>query len=87
MTDTEPGRRQLALARLKRKHDYYAHVLAFVLFNGFLVGIWALTGAGFFWPMFPLALWGFGLIMHTWDTFAPNSPSEKRIRREMDRMP
>ncbi|GAA3794689.1 hypothetical protein GCM10022380_09540 [Amycolatopsis tucumanensis] len=86
VTDTEAGRREHAVARLKQKRDYYQHVAVFVLINGFLIGVWALTGADFFWPVFPLGAWGVGLIMHTWDTFSPNSPSERRIRREMDRM-
>ncbi|MFD4193372.1 2TM domain-containing protein [Amycolatopsis thermoflava] len=86
MTDTEAERRAHAVARLKQQRDYYQHVVDFVLFNGFLIVIRVLTGAGFFWPVFPLGAWGVGLITHTWDTFSPNSPSERRIRREMDRM-
>src|SRR5664279_6419847 len=32
-----------------------------MLVNGFLVVIWAMTGAGFFWPVFPIVGWGIGV--------------------------
>lgn len=40
--------RERAIARLKRKHDFGAHLFVYLVVNGFLIGIWALTGAGFF---------------------------------------
>lgn len=40
------------------------HAGPYLLINGMLVGIWALTGHGFFWPFFPIAGWGIGLAMH-----------------------
>ena len=33
---------------------------------GFLVLIWALTGFGCFWPVWPLAFWGFFVFRHAW---------------------
>jgi hypothetical protein len=35
---------------------------AFVAVNLLLIAIWAATGAGYFWPMWPLLGWGLGLI-------------------------
>lgn len=40
------------------------HAAAYGLTNSLLVGTWALTGEGFFWPFFPIAGWGIGLGMH-----------------------
>lgn len=77
--------RQRAIAKLKAKREFGAHVLAFVLVNAFLVVIWAVTGAGFFWPVFPILGWGIGLAFHAWDVYG-REPSEEKIRREMDRM-
>jgi hypothetical protein len=34
----------------------------FVLVNLMLIAIWAATGAGYFWPMWPLLGWGLGLL-------------------------
>src|SRR5437016_6041215 len=56
--------RERASARLKKKDEFAHHLLAFVLVNGLLVVVWALTGHGFFWPAFPWPDWGIGLTFH-----------------------
>jgi Domain of unknown function (DUF1707)/2TM domain len=40
------------------------HVRTFLLVNALLVSIWLLTGAGYFWPMWPFLGWGIGLAAH-----------------------
>jgi hypothetical protein len=45
-----------------------------------------LTGSGFFWPVFPMFLWGIGLVLNAWDGYGRKQVSEDRIRREMERM-
>ena len=37
-------------------------VAAFLAVNLVLIVIWAATGAGYFWPIWPLLGWGLGLI-------------------------
>lgn len=92
MTENENGPlseeelRERAVKRLRKKQDFFRHLVVFVLVNTFLVVIWAISGVGFFWPVFPLLGWGIGLTMHAWDTFASTGFGEARIRREMDRM-
>jgi hypothetical protein len=79
--------RQQAIDRLRRRRDLQAHVIAYLLVNLFLVGIWLLTSpGGFFWPMFPLFGWGIGVAFHIWDVYSPESPPEERIRREIERL-
>ena len=78
--------REKALARLEAKHEFWAHLLAYVLVNGMLVVIWAMTGAHFFWPIFPILGWGIGISFHAWDTFRRGAPSEAKVQREMDRL-
>ena len=46
-----------------------------------LVGIWALTGHGFFWPFFPIAGWGIGLGCHA--MVACSLPQEKHRDLQM----
>ncbi|MGZ5319134.1 MAG: 2TM domain-containing protein [Actinomycetota bacterium] len=75
--------REMALARIARKQEFYAHLLAYVLVNGMLVAIWAMSGAGFFWPIFPILGWGIGIAFHAWDTFRRSEPTEARVQREM----
>ncbi|MGZ8630423.1 MAG: 2TM domain-containing protein [Actinomycetota bacterium] len=82
----DDGLRDRALERIANKQEFYAHLLAYVLVNGLLVGIWAVTGAAFFWPVFPLLGWGIGLGFHAWDTYRIGDPTEDQIQREMEHL-
>ena len=82
---SEEELRRKAVERLQAKREFMAHLLAYVLVNVLLVVIWAVTGAGFFWPIFPILGWGIGLAFHAWDVYA-KEPNEEKIRREMDRL-
>lgn len=82
----ESALRRRAEQRLAAKRGLMAHVLAYVLVNGSFVTIWYATNPdAFFWPMFPILGWGIGLVFNIWDVYSP-SPSEERIRAEMDRL-
>ena len=79
--------RDRAIKRLKKRRDFSAHLLVYVLVNAFVVAIWALTNPdGFFWPIFLLAGWGIGLVMNAWDVFCNDEFDEEQIRREMERL-
>ena len=79
--------RDRAIKRLKKRRDFFAHLLVYVLVNAFVVAIWALTNPdGFFWPIFPLAGWGIGVVMNAWDVFLNDEFDEEKIRREMERL-
>ncbi len=82
--DTDDELRERALQLLRKKSDLRAHMLAYVLINGFLVGIWAMTGAGFFWPVFPIMGWGIGLAFNVWDVYRRAIPTEEQVHREME---
>lgn len=83
---TEQGKRELALKRLKKRRDFAAHLLMYIMVNSFLVVIWAITGAGFFWPVFPIVGWGIGVVMNAWDVWRGDDFSEEAIAREMERL-
>ena len=79
--------RDRAIKRLKKRRDFFAHLLVYFLVNAFFVAIWALTNPdGFFWPIFPMAGWGIGVVMNAWDVFLNDEFDEEQIRREMDRL-
>lgn len=78
--------RDLAVERLRKKAEFRMHLLMYGLVNGMLVLIWAMTGAHYFWPAFPMAGWGIGLVAHGVDTYGRGAPSEDDIRKEMDRL-
>jgi hypothetical protein len=79
--------RERAIKRLKRRRDFYGHLLVYFLVNTFLVLIWALTDVnGFFWPVFPIVGWGIGVVMNAWDVFRNEEFREEQIRREVERL-
>lgn len=77
--------RNRALAALKKKRDFRSHIVAYVVINAMVIGIWAVTGGGFFWPVFPILGWGVGVILNGWDVYT-KQPSEQDIQREIDRL-
>ena len=79
--------RERAVKRLKKRRDFYGHILVYLLVNAFLVVIWAVTTpGGFFWPVFPLVGWGIGVVMNAWDVYVAEEVSEDRILREMEHL-
>jgi hypothetical protein len=86
-TARETELRERAIKHLKKRRDFHAHVLVYVLVNAFLVVIWALTTpGGFFWPILPMAGWGIGVVMNAWDVYLAEDFGEDEINREMDRI-
>jgi len=79
--------RERAVKRLKKRRDFHAHLLVYVLVNAFLVLIWAVTTpGGFFWPVFPLVGWGIGVVMNGWDVYVAEDFDEEQIDREVERL-
>jgi hypothetical protein len=56
--------------RLRRFEEvaFQAHAASYVLVNLLLIGIWAVTGARYFWPIWPIMGWGVGFAIHGWWT-------------------
>ncbi len=77
--------RARAIKRIEARRGLGANVLAYVLVNAMLVVIWYVTGAGFFWPIFPILGWGIGVVFHVWDVMSPGV-DERQIQAEMDRL-
>jgi hypothetical protein len=53
-----------AAPRARRRHrgPDRDHLRAYLAVNLMLVAIWALTGAGYFWPIWPILGWGIGIV-------------------------
>jgi 2TM domain len=82
----EQAARDQAVTQLKKRRDFHAHLLVYVLVNAFLVVIWAVTGMhGFFWPVFLIAIWGIGVVMNAWDVYWRHPITEADIEREIER--
>jgi hypothetical protein len=78
--------RERAIKRLKKRRDLAGHVLVYTLVNAFLVVIWAVTGSGFFWPVFPIVGWGIAVVMNVWDVYFAEDIDEAAIEREMQHL-
>ena len=85
VTPTEDQLRAQAVVELRKRRELAGHLIAFVMVNTFVVIIWYASGAGFFWPVFPIFAWGIGIVFHVWDVFSPQ-PTEAAVRATMDRI-
>jgi len=54
--------------------------------NALLVVIWAASGAGCFWPIWPIAGWGIALALHAQRVFGQKPISEADMNEEMQRV-
>lgn len=80
---TEVDKREVAIKRLKEKSAFHIHLFSYVVVNTMMILVWAFTGAGFFWPIFILAFWGMGVVIHGYLVYAGNPYTESQIQREM----
>ena len=78
-------RRQSAIDRLKDKRDFRNHLAIYLVVNAMLVVIWAASGAGYFWPIWPIAGWGVGLAFNAFAVYFQKPITEADIRAEMGR--
>ena len=82
--------RKHALASLKRKRDFKAQIVVFVLINILLWGIWVIGGIegdfGFPWPVFATVGWGIGLVMQGWSIYHSGPPTEADVQAEVERL-
>ncbi len=77
-------RRRAAVGRLKAKRDFRNHVAIYVIVNAMLIFIWALSGAGYFWPIWPILGWGVGLAFNGYAVHVQKPITEGDIQAEME---
>jgi uncharacterized ion transporter superfamily protein YfcC len=82
MAEDDP-QRQAAIGRLQAKRAFQANLVSFLVINAMLVVIWALSGGGYFWPIWVMAFWGLGVAMHGWNVYGRGGITEDAIQREM----
>jgi hypothetical protein len=83
---SDQASRDRAVTQLKKRRDFHGHILVYILFNTFLVVLWAVVGPhGFFWPGFPIVGWGIGVVMNAWDVYWRHGITEEDIYREIER--
>ncbi len=85
MSSADEDIRTQARKRLAKRRDLGAHAVAYIVVNAMLIGIWAVTGAGYFWPIWVLLGWGVGLVLNAWDVYFRREITEADIDREVAR--
>jgi hypothetical protein len=76
-----------ARTRLIRRRKVRGDLMAYVVINAFLVGIWAVAGSGYFWPGWVLAGWGVLLLLDAWDAYLRHDVTDADVQREMNKTP
>ncbi len=82
---TLPADHQAAIERIRAKRAFGRHARIYVGVNLLLIAIWAITSRGYFWPIWPMLGWGFGLGMNYWSVFLRKPISDDEIRRELEK--
>ncbi len=77
--------RAQARKRVEARRKLVSDLVSYIVVNAFLIGVWAITGAGYFWPGWVLAGWGMGLVLHAWDVYWRKPISEDDIDAELRR--
>jgi hypothetical protein len=85
MADEHDDVRTQARKRLEKRRDFTAHAVTYALVNAMLIGIWAISGGGYFWPAWVLLGWGVGLALNAWDVFFRREITEADVQREIER--
>jgi len=83
--EDEKTKREAAIKRLEAKRGFNIHLSLFVAVNGLLVIIWAVSGRGYFWPIWPILGWGIAVALHGWTIYYQRPITEEDIRKEMER--
>ena len=83
---TDEVLREEATKRVRKRRDLGTHVVTYVVVNAMFVAIWAITGAGYFWPAWVLFGWGVGLLLNVWDVYFRRPVTERDIDEEMKRL-
>lgn len=74
-----------ARKRVEAKQKFRGDVVAYVVINLFLVGVWAATGAAYFWPGWVLGGWAMLLVLDAWKLFVRQPITDDDIERELAR--
>jgi hypothetical protein len=77
-----------AISSIKAKNHFWYLVVAWIVLSILFVAIWAFTGGGPFWPIWPIAAGVVAVILVAIRTFAMSgaAPDEERIQREMRKL-
>ena len=74
-----------AKKRVTDRRDFGSHLVVYLVVNAFIVAIWVVTGAGYFWPAWLMGMWGIGLVLHGWEAFVRRPVTDDDVAAELRR--
>ncbi|NQU37315.1 MAG: 2TM domain-containing protein [Actinobacteria bacterium] len=85
---SEEDLRKQAVKRIKAKRSFWSYVGIWVIVSLILTGVWALSGQGYFWPIWAIGGMGIAALFAGLSAFGPRSgaPSDAEIEREIGKM-
>ena len=76
-----------ARARVKAKRSFWSNFGTWAGVNAILIVIWALSGRGYPWFLWPLCIWGIFILIHGLRVyFFENKPEKAAIEKEAERI-
>jgi uncharacterized ion transporter superfamily protein YfcC len=85
INDHESAEWAQARKRVTDRRDFGSHVVVYLVVNAFLILVWAVTSAGYFWPAWVLGGWGIGLVLHAWEVFVRRPITDADVQAELQR--
>ena len=81
MERNEEQLRRPAARRVATRGSFVLHAVTYAIVNTGLVFLWAMTGTGYPWFVWPLFGWGIGVVAHAVRVFAgPDHPKDAQAR-------
>lgn len=77
--------RDSARKRIEKRRNLQGGLVAYFVVNAFLVGVWAMSGRGYFWPAWVIGGWGMGMLLGLWD-YVRGPITDVDIDRELDHL-
>jgi hypothetical protein len=71
--------------QIQRWRDFGSQVFAYVMGSMVFLILWAAKGKGFFWPKYPLFVWGLGLSVQHFTMVLRGQITDEEVRRKLNR--
>jgi len=87
----EPSEEQIyeeASKKVREKKRFYRDLTTYLIVNAVLVVIWALSGRGYMWFLWPLGIWGAFVLGHGLRifVFGNGGSDQQEIEKEVEKM-
>jgi hypothetical protein len=82
---SDDSARQQAIQRLHQRRGFLNYVIGAVVISLFMVVIWALSGRGYFWPVWVMGGFLIGGIFYGVNNIMNKPLTEDQIQREMQK--